>query len=136
MAKAVELPDGVYDVGGKGRKPCPHVKVGETIHYVAGRASHCPLCNKDIAPKEKKAGSGGRNKKAGKAPAMDALAVIAKVKDFGGVAKVQKTLNEITAMQAKVDEARIPCSVQRWILWRGGRPGKLPLNLWPMLKLP
>ena len=33
------------------------------------------------------------------------MTIIGKVKEFGGVGKVQKALNEIAALQAKVDEA-------------------------------
>ena len=106
MAKAASEHEGrdgskFYDQGGKGKKPCP--KCGK---FIAGRfnGKPCPNPKCDYTWPVSEKGGKPKGRKV-EAPAVDPMAVIAKVRDFGGVAKVQKALNEIAALQAKVDEA-------------------------------
>ncbi len=83
-----------FKEGGRGRKQCPSCQ-----KFIGARNSVCACGHKF----EVKASSNGK-RKASKAP-TDPMEVIRKVREFGGVAAVEKKLKELAAMQAKVDEA-------------------------------
>ena len=74
------LPKGVYQSGGKGRKPCPH----DPAHYLASRIVHCPVCKKDLESARKPK----------KEAAVLSEKAIAAVESLGGIQAVRKHISD------------------------------------------
>lgn len=71
-------PKGVFLTGGKGRKPCPF----DPSHFLAARiADRCPMCDKDLPQKPKKA-----------APVLTEKAIAA-VESLGGIQTVKRHID-------------------------------------------